>query len=140
MELKITAQNPMEWLAIKLNLIPTPLIDTQVAFTQARAIMAAAELNIFEAFGKDSKTYQQIAELCKTHPEATKQLLDCLTGIGYLGWSNDKYALKPKLYKWCFRSIHLILLANFVFSLASGTGWQSWRIMSAPVNRWSYIR
>ncbi|MFZ7170954.1 MAG: hypothetical protein ACO1G2_12340 [Bacteroidota bacterium] len=57
MKLKIEAQNPMEWLAIKLNLIPIPLMDTQIAFTQARAIMAAAELNIFEVIGKDSKTY-----------------------------------------------------------------------------------
>lgn len=118
MKLKITAQNPMEWIAIKLNLIPTPLMDTQVAFTQARAIMAAAELNIFEAIGTDNKTYQQIAEICKTHPEATKQLLDCLTGIGYLTWRNDKYALKPKLYKWLLQDYPSNLIGKLRFQLS----------------------
>lgn len=108
----------MEWLAIKLNLIPIPLMDTQIAFTQARAIMAAAELNIFEAIGKDNKTYPQIAAICKTHPEATKQLLDCLTGIGYLTWSNDKYALKPKLHKWLLKEYPSNFIGKLRFQLS----------------------
>jgi len=100
MKLQIVAENPMEWIALKLNLVPKPLMDTQVAFTQARAIMAAAELNIFEAIGKEKKTCQEIADHCKTNHKATKHLLDALTGIGYLSWGDDRYALKPKLYKW----------------------------------------
>jgi len=100
MKLKITAENFMERIAIMLNLIPSPLIDTQVAFTQARAIMAAADLGIFEALSKDNKTVEQVADICKTHTVATKQLLDCLTGIGYLKWCNNKYSLKPRYYKW----------------------------------------
>jgi SAM-dependent methyltransferase len=100
MRLKIKAQSLLEWVALKFNLVPTPLIDTQVAFIQARAIMAASELNIFEALGKEDKTYKQIAEICKTNPEATKHLLNCLTGIGYLTWSNEKYTLKTKFHKW----------------------------------------
>lgn len=118
MKLKITAQNPMEWIAIKLNLIPIPLMDTQVAFTQARAIMAAAELNIFEAIGKGSKTYQQIAAISKTHPEATKQLLDCLTGIGYLTWNNGNYAIKPKLYKWLLKEFPSNFIGKLRFQLS----------------------
>lgn len=118
MKLKITAQNPMEWVAIKLNLIPVPLMDTQVAFIQARAIMAAAELNIFEVLGKGSKTYAQIAEICKTQPEATKQLLNCLVGIGYLTWNNDKYALKPKLYKWLLHEYPSNFIGKLRFQLS----------------------
>ncbi len=118
MKLKITAQNLMEWVAIKLNLIPIPLMDTQVAFTQARAIMAAAELKIFEALGKDSKTYSQIAEICKTHPEATKHLLNCLTGIGYLTWSNDRYALNPKLYKWLLQEYPSNFIGKLRFQIS----------------------
>lgn len=118
MKLKITAQNPMEWVAIKLNLIPIPLLDTQVAFTQARAIMSAADLNIFEAIGKDKKTYLEIAESCKTHPQATKQLLDCLTGIGYLLWNSERYALKPKLYKWLLKEYPSNFIGKLRFQLS----------------------
>jgi len=118
MKLKITAQNPMEWVALKFNLAPTPLMDTQMALTQARAIMAAAELNIFEALGKESKSHQQIAEKCKTHPEATKQLLDCLTGIGYLRWNNGKYALNPKMYKWLLQEYPSSLIGKLRFQLS----------------------
>jgi hypothetical protein len=40
--------------------------------------MAAAELGIYEAIGKNSKTADELALECKTHPEATKHLLDAL--------------------------------------------------------------
>ena len=96
MKIKNQPENLLEWVALKANLAPTPLIDTQVAFNAARAIMAGAELGIYETIGKKSKTHQEIAIACKTHPEATKHLLDCLVGIGYLDWSDGKYSIKPK--------------------------------------------
>ena len=100
MKLKSVPENALEWVALTFNLAPTPMFDTQIAFTSARAIMAASELGLFEALGKESKTSQEVADSCKTHPAATKQLLDCLTGIGYLKWRNDTYSLRPKYYKW----------------------------------------
>lgn len=65
--------------------------------------MAAANTGIFEALGKHNKTFQQVADICKTHPGATRQLLNCLVSIGYLKWNNDKYSLKPKFYKWLLK-------------------------------------
>ncbi|MBK9270877.1 MAG: class I SAM-dependent methyltransferase [Saprospiraceae bacterium] len=118
MKLKIVAENPMEWLALKLNLVPKPLMDTQVAFTQARAIMAAAELDIFEAMGKEKKSFAQIAEKCKTHPEATKQLLDALTGIGYLNWNNGLYAIKPSYHKWLLKEYPSNYIGKLRFQLS----------------------
>lgn len=108
----------MERVAIMLNLIPAPLIDTQVAFTTARSIMAAADLGIFEALGKDRKTFQQIAETCHTHPAATKQLLDCLTGIGYLKWSNDRYALRSRYYKWLLKEYPSNFIGKLRFQIS----------------------
>jgi hypothetical protein len=69
MRIKNQPENLMEWIALKANLAPTPLIDTQVAFNAARAIMAAAELGIFEAIGKNSKTANELANECKTHTD-----------------------------------------------------------------------
>lgn len=124
MKLKITPDTFLEWIAIKLNIVPTPLIDTQIAFTTARAIMTAAELDIFETLGKNSKTFHQVADSCKTHLVATKQLLDCLAGIGYLKWSNDQYSIKPKYYKWLLKEYQSNLIGKLRFQI-SEWNWMS---------------
>ena len=47
MKFKIQPQGLLENMALLLNLAPTPLVDTQVAFNAAMAIMVAAEVNIY---------------------------------------------------------------------------------------------
>ena len=61
MKIKNQPENLIEWIALKANLAPIPLIDTQVAFNAASAIMAAAELGIYEAIGKNSKTADEVS-------------------------------------------------------------------------------
>ena len=117
MRIKNQPENLMEWVALKANLAPTPLIDTQVAFNAARAIMAAAELGIYEAIGKTSKTADELAAECKTHPEATKHLLDCLVGIGYLQWRNEKYSVRSKYHKWLLKESESNLIGKLRFQL-----------------------
>lgn len=117
MKIKLKAENPLEWMAMKLNLAPTPLADTIMAFTAARAIMAAAELGIFEAVGKNPKTVDEITQTCKTHPHGTGQLLDCLVGVGYLQWSGGKYSLKRKYHKWLLKESESNLIGKLRFQL-----------------------
>jgi 2-polyprenyl-3-methyl-5-hydroxy-6-metoxy-1,4-benzoquinol methylase len=117
MKIKNQPENLLEWLALKANLAPTPLIDTQVAFNAARAIMAAAELGIYEAIGKNSKTSDEVVSVCKTHAEATMHLLNCLVGIGYLQWNNGRYSLIPKYYKWLLKESESNLIGKLRFQL-----------------------
>jgi len=117
MKIKLQAENLLEWIALKLNLAPTPLVDTQVAFNAARAIMAAAELGIYEAIGRNWKTAHEIAASCKTHPESTKQLLNCLVGTGYLRWKRGKYSLKRKYYKWMLKESESNLIGKLRFQI-----------------------
>ena len=117
MKIKNQPENLLEWIALRANLAPTPLIDTQVAFNAARAIMAAAELGMYEAIGRNSKTADEIATACKTHAEATKHLLNCLVGIGYLQWNNEKYSLKTKYYKWLLKESESNLIGKLRFQL-----------------------
>ena len=100
MKFAIKPENLLERMALYLNLAPVPLVDTQLAFNSARAIMAGADVGIYAALGKGIKTAQQIAAECKTDAVATKHLLDCLVGLGYLQWINEQYSLKKKFYKW----------------------------------------
>lgn len=117
MKLRISPDSILERVALKFNLAPTPLIDTQIYFIVARAIMTAAELNIFDSLGRDYKTYQEISERAGTNPMATKHLLDCLTGIGYLKWNNAHYALKPKYYKWLLSESHSNIVDKLRFQI-----------------------
>src|SRR5687768_11521805 len=104
-------------MALLLNLAPTPLVDTQVAFNAARAIMAGADLGIYESIGKGSKSPEQIMTECKTDLKATTQLLDCLVGVGYLDFSNGLYSLKKKYYKWLLQEYPSNLVGKLRFQL-----------------------
>jgi len=117
MKIKNRPENLLEWIALKANLAPIPLIDTQVAFNTARAIMAAAELGIYEAIGKNSRSAEEVAAACKTHPEATKHLLNALVGIGYLQWHNGVYSLKQKYHKWLLKDSESNLIGKLRFQL-----------------------
>ncbi|MEO7923490.1 MAG: class I SAM-dependent methyltransferase [Chitinophagaceae bacterium] len=118
MRLKIQPENPLEWMALRMNLAPTPLVDTQIAFNAARAIMAGAELGIYEALGKKPKSAEAIAATCKTDPHATTQLLNCLVGTGYIKWTEGLYSLKPKYYKWLLQEYDSNIVAKLRFQLA----------------------
>lgn len=117
MKFKLQAENPLEWMALKMNMAPTPLVDTQIAFNVARAIMAAADLGIYEAMGKNSKTPEEIAAACNTNAHGTTQLLNCLVGAGYLKWSDGKYSLKQKYHKWLLKESESNLVAKLRFQL-----------------------
>src|SRR5687767_1126709 len=117
MKIKNQPENLLEWIALRANLAPTPLVDTQVAFNAARAIMAGAELGVYEALGKGSKTSDEVASICNTHAEATMHLLNCLVGIGYLQWKNERYSLKPKYYKWLLKENDSNLIGKLRFQL-----------------------
>lgn len=118
MKLTISPENFMERIALLFNLIPLPLMDTQVAFTGARTIMAAADTGIFEALGKTGKTLEEVADKCHTHPAATQQLLNCLTGLGYLRWKNGKYFLKSRYYKWLLQEYPSNFIGKLRFQIS----------------------
>lgn len=117
MKLKLAPENLLERMALMLNLAPTPLVDTQVAFNAARAIMAGADTGIYESIGKQSKSVVQIAGDCKTDPAATKHLLDCLVGIGYLHFHNEAYSLKKKYHKWLLKEYPSNLIGKLRFQI-----------------------
>jgi len=99
------------------NLAPRPLIDTQVSFCAARAIMVAAKLGIFEAIGTETKSVHEIADICQIHPRGANDLLDCLVGVGYLHWKSAKYSLKRTYRKWLLNRSEANLIGLLRFQL-----------------------
>ena len=99
----LIAENPIEWLALRSGLAPTPVIDTMHPFILSRAVMAATKLGIFEALAAGTGTAEEIAAQCGTHPAATGALLGTLMAIGYLRLAGERYALAPVARRWLLR-------------------------------------
>ena len=56
MRIAAKAENPLERAIIRLNLAPQPLLETQMAYTLARIVMAATKLGVFEALNDGATT------------------------------------------------------------------------------------
>jgi SAM-dependent methyltransferase len=94
------ADNPIEAVIARMNIAPRPLLETQIAYTLARVIMAGVKLGVFDALAEGDDTAEAVAQKCGTDPRATEKLLFALAGAGYLKASGDAYGLTPLSRKW----------------------------------------
>jgi Dimerisation domain len=93
-----------EAIAVALNLMPMPLLHTWLAFIAARSIMVASALGIFDVLGEADRTADEVAANCCTDLRATRQLLNCLVGIGYARSRDGKYGIYRRHRKWLLRA------------------------------------
>lgn len=100
MRLAAWAEGFVEWLALRLGWVPVPLIESHVAATLARSIMAGVELGIFDALAREPLSAEAVAVRCDTDPHATGLLLKALTASNYLRVEDEQYALTRKSRKW----------------------------------------
>src|SRR5215471_14328141 len=103
MRVGVIAESIIERLALKSNAAPEPLLETQMAFSIGRSIMAAVKLGLFEATSDGGRSAADIAKVCATNPGATEKLLNTLTACGYFKFRNGIYRLTPKAEKWLLR-------------------------------------
>src|SRR3712207_8838827 len=59
--------------AVAANLVPRPLVETQIAFIGARAIMAGVETGVFEALSDGPRDAAEVARVCGTEPSADRK-------------------------------------------------------------------
>ena len=106
MRLGAVPETPVEWLALRLGLVPTPLVDTQLAFAFARTLMVAARIGVFEALAEGEADALEVARRCATAPGPTEQLVHALVGMGYLrpGRDRQRVALTREARRWLTRS------------------------------------
>src|SRR3954463_16074801 len=93
MRIGMKPESPVERVVARLNLVPQPLIETQMAFTLARVVMAATKLGLFEALAPGPMTAAGVAEQSGTDPEATGKILFALAAGDYLEIDGDRYSL-----------------------------------------------
>jgi SAM-dependent methyltransferase len=100
MRLAARAEGFVEWLALRTGWVPVPLIESHVAATLARSIMAGVELGIFDAVALETLSAEAVAARCNTNPQATALLLKALAASNYLRVKDGQYALTRKSRKW----------------------------------------
>jgi len=100
MQLHVFPDNLKEWLALKLNLVPMPLLHAQVLPVISRAVLEAVDGGIFEAIQNGHTTAEAIAEACGFDSRATTQLLGVLTSVHYLKFKKGEYHLTRLTRKW----------------------------------------
>jgi ubiquinone/menaquinone biosynthesis C-methylase UbiE len=118
MKLAVTPETMAERIALRIGLVPTPLVETWHGFMLARTIMLATKCGVFEALRDDPKTSTEVAERCATDARATEKLLIALAGSGYLRVRGDRFALSRVARKWLLKegrtSLHDKMLFQFL--------------------------
>lgn len=104
MKVITTSSNVFELIALSANLIPVPLIHTQIYPLIAKAVLEAHSLNIFEAFRTGPKSLENAAETTGLDPNALGSLLKVLAACKYLKYKQHKYSLTSMSRKWCLKS------------------------------------
>lgn len=100
MRLGLIPENPLERVVARMNMAPRPLLETQIAYTLARLIMAGTRLGVFEAVGAGARTAEEVAERCGTDARATRKLMFALAAAGYLEERDGAYRTTPVTRKW----------------------------------------
>ena len=88
MPLRLT---PIEYLLSRLNLLPTPLLDTPLGPGIAKMLVTACELGLFDTIDKQGVSLETLAERLHCHPQGLRLLLQILISSGYLRYKHDKY-------------------------------------------------
>lgn len=100
MQLKVWGETLVEWLALRLNLVPIPLLHAQVLPVVSKAVLEAVDLGIFERIREGHRTAEAIAHYCGLQPKPTEQLLGVLCSVGYLRFKKGEYSLTRLTQKW----------------------------------------
>jgi len=104
MRLGIIGESLIGRIIARLNIAPEPLLETHIAFSMARSIMAGVKLGVYDAIGTGAMTAAEVAAACKTDQDATTKLLNTLVGCRYLRHRGGHYELMPKARKWLLQS------------------------------------
>jgi SAM-dependent methyltransferase len=119
MKLDAIAQNPLEWLALKSGMVPTPLGHSHIALILSKALLEATDQGVFDALADKPLPLQALAGRLELHPLALQSLLNVLASAGYVTYKKERWKLTKLSRKWLLRnSLHsvadLMILDNRV--------------------------
>ncbi|MBS3973567.1 MAG: class I SAM-dependent methyltransferase [Actinobacteria bacterium] len=96
----VRAETPLEWLLLRLGLVPTPLLDGYWGMTISRSLITAVELELFEALGDGPLSAAELSDRLGTDRHGTEILLKALNGARYLSCRNGRYSNGRVVHRW----------------------------------------
>jgi len=103
MKFSPVAQNPLEWIALKISLVPTPLAYSHFGFMMSKFLLEAVDKGVFEAIGHKKMSLEQIATKTDLNKKALKSLLGVLATMGLINRVNELFFLTAKSKKWILK-------------------------------------
>ncbi len=97
MPLRLTV---LENILARLNLLPTPLLDTPLSAGIAKVLVTACELDLFETLIRGGLTVEVLAERLDCDPQGLQLLLQLLVSAGYLRYREGKYSNTHMARRW----------------------------------------
>ncbi len=95
----VIPESLLERALLGLGVMPTA-INEAYAPLNARAIVLATELGVWDAIGSGGLTAEAVATACGTHPAATVRLLNLLVTMRYLSLEGREYRLARHVRRW----------------------------------------
>ncbi|MCW3068111.1 MAG: O-methyltransferase [Solirubrobacterales bacterium] len=100
MKIKPGADDPLERVAIGLNLVPLPAAYALYGLTAGRVVGVAQQLGIFARLLTGAATAGRLAEELELQEAGTRLLCENLTGLRILEQDGDTFSLDERSRKW----------------------------------------
>ncbi len=98
------ATNVPEWFAMKMGLVPLPILDVVIGPVQARALVAAERTGVLEHLSRGAATAAEIARAQGLDEECTTLVLRVLRAMGYVKLDGTAFALSDNGEKYFGRA------------------------------------
>jgi hypothetical protein len=116
MQLTISPENPLEWLALQANLAPIPLLHAQIMPVLAKAVLEAADKGVFDAAKNGPQTLDELVHTLQLNRKALGELMGLLTAMGYFTYRNDRFQLTRMARRFALKddpqSVHGMMVFN----------------------------
>lgn len=111
----IRAENPLEWAALRLGLMPEPLLDGYWGMATSRSLLTAIELGVFDLLDETPMSSEEVSARLGTDPLGTEVLLGALNGMRYLRRRGGRYRNGRQVRRWLGSGALVDLRASLLF-------------------------
>lgn len=125
MQLTISPENPLEWLALRANLAPIPLLHAQIMPVLAKAVLEAADKGVFQAAKEGPVTLDDMVTALGLNRKALGELMGLLTAMGYFTYRKERFALTRMARRFTLKDDPLSVHGMMVFNNRVMWDWMS---------------
>lgn len=122
MRLALRGANPVEWLALRIGLVPAAAAEAWGGMAISGVLVAAVRTGITARLAEGDATAAEIAADLELDPEPTRLLLDCLRSSAHVVERSGRYRLSRSARRWLDPASPLSI-AGYVAGVADYWPW-----------------